>query len=171
MAKPVETEKTEDYTYGQLLLGWNFYGRSRHKRKFKWYLLASLIFLLIIVYSFMANDFLFVVFLILFAAIIFSSDRRYSREIPFNIFEDGIEIDENEFYDWSDVKNFHLVYQPPEVKRLYIDLKNSFLTDLSIPLENTNPLKVRKILKEYLEEDLERENETLSDRLNRWLRI
>ncbi len=45
------------------------------------------------------------------------------------------------------------------------------LSDLSVPLEGKDPLKIRKILKEYLEEDLDKENETLMDRLNRWLRI
>jgi len=39
------------------------------------------------------------------------------------------------------------------------------LSDLSVPLEGKDPLKIRKILKEYLEEDLDKENETLMDRL------
>ena len=166
-----EKEQIEDPVYGKLLLSWDFPEYAHHKRNFKWYLLISLIFSLIIVYSFITGNFLFVVFLIIFAVIIFSSDHRFPHKISFNIFEDGIKVGENKFYGWPDIKNFHLVYQPPETTRLYIDLKNVILSDLSVPLEGQDPLKIRKILKEYLEEDLDRPNPTLMDRLNRWLKI
>ncbi len=166
-----KTKQTEDSVYGKFLLGWTFPEYANYDRTFNWYLLISSIFLLVIIYSFRTGNFLFVIFLIIFAVIIFSSGRRSSIKVSFDIFEYGIKIGENKFYRWSDIKNFHLVYQPPQVTRLYIDLKNTFLTDLSIPLEGEDPLKIRKILKEYLEEDLDRENETLMDRLNRWLKI
>jgi len=164
-------EQIEDPVYGKLLLDWTFPEYAHHNRSFKWYFLISLIFLLVIIYSFITGNFLFVVFLIIFAVIIFSSDHRSPRKVSFTIFEDGIKVGENKFYNWSDIKNFHLVYQPPQTTRLYIDLKNMILSDLSVPLEGKDPLKIRKILKEYLEEDLDKENETLMDRLNRWLRI
>ena len=164
-------EQIEDPIYGKLLLDWTFPEYEHHKRGFKWYLLISLIFLLVIIYSFITGNFLFVVFLIIFAVIIFSSDHRSPRKVSIAIFEDGIKVGENKFYNWSDIKNFHLVYQPPQVTRLYIDLKNVILSDLSVPLEGKDPLRIRKILKEYLEEDLDREHETLMDRLNRWLKI
>lgn len=166
-----EKEKIKDPIYGELLLGWSFPEYAHHKRSFKWYLLISSVLALIIFYSFLTGNFLFAFFLILFAIIIFSSDHRAPRKVSFGIFEDGIKIGESKFYTWSDINNFHLVYQPPQVKRLYIDLKNVLLTDLSVPLGNQDPLKIRKILREYLEEDLDRENETLMDRLNRWLKI
>ncbi len=170
MTRP-KTEQIKDPIYGRLLLGWTFPEYARHKRNFKWHLLISLVLASVIFYSFLTGNFLFVVFLILFAVIIFSSDHRSPSKVSFDIFEDGIKLGENKFYAWSDIKNFHLVYQPPQVKRLYIDLKNAFLSDLSVPLGDKDPLKIRKILKEYLEEDLDRENETLMDRLNRWLKI
>ena len=166
-----KTKQIEDPIYGRLLMGWTFPEYARHKRNFKWYLLFSLIFIAVIFYSFITGNFLFVVFLILFAVIIFSSDHRSPNKVSFDIFEDGIKLGENKFYGWSDIKSFHLVYQPPQVKRLYIDFKNVPLSDLSVPLGSKDPLEIRKILKEYLEEDLERENETLMDRLNRWLKI
>ena len=166
-----KAKQTEDPIYGRLLLGWTFPEYARHKRSFKWYLLVSLILVSVALYSFITGNFLFVIFLILFAVIIFSSDHRSPSKVSFDIFEDGIKIGENKFYGWSDIKNFHLVYQPPQVKRLYIDFKNALLPDISIPLGDKNPLEVRKILKEYLEEDLERESESLIDRLNRWFKI
>ncbi len=166
-----KTKQTEDPVYGRLLLGWTFPEYAHYKRDFKWYLLISLIFVVVIVYSFITGNFLFVIFLILFAVIIFSSDHRFPHKVSLDIFEDGIRLGENKFYGWSDIKNFHLVYQPPQVKRLYFDLKNVFLSDLSVPLEKEDPLKVREILEEYLEEDLDRKNETLMDRLNRWFKI
>ena len=77
----------------------------------------------------------------------------------------------SKFYEWSDIKNFRIVYKPPEVKRLYIDLKNIFLSDFSVPLRDKNPIEVREVLKDYLKEDLTKEEETLTDRMGRWLKI
>lgn len=91
-------------------------------------------------------------------------------EVDLKIFEDGLMIGLN-FYEWSEIKNFRLVYRPPEIKRIYFDLNNVLAPEISAPLEEQDPIEIRKILKNYLEEDLDRPEETLIDRLNRWLKI
>jgi hypothetical protein len=42
---------------------------------------------------------------------------------------------------------------------------------MPIPLENQNPLDIRKLLTEYLEEDLDKEDEPISEGLSRWLKL
>jgi hypothetical protein len=96
--------------------------------------------------------------------------KRDPAELACQIFEDGIQIG-SKFYEWDEIKKFRLVYQPPTAKWLYVDLKSVFLTDFSVPLGDQNPLDIRQILKTYLEEDLERQYETLSDRANRWFKL
>jgi len=160
--------KEEDH--GKILLNWKFPEYTQHQRSPLWYIVVGLIFAFVFIYSFLAANFLFIVFLILFGLISILHFRRVPMEVEFKIFEDGLMLGSN-FYEWSEIKNFHLVYRPPETKRIYFDLKNALAPEISAPLEEQEPIEVRKILKNYLEEDLNRAEETLIDRLNRWLKI
>jgi hypothetical protein len=160
-----------DSPYGRLLWRWNFKEGGREKRDFKWYFYIFLVLGGVLVYSFLTGNFLFSIFLVLFIIVILSPRITPDQELSFAIFEDGILLGEKKFYNWESINNFHLVYEPPEVKKLYFDLENVFLSDLSIPLEDQDPTKVRELLSPYLEEDLERSHETLMDRLNRWLKL
>ncbi|MCF7906752.1 hypothetical protein K9K85_00495 [Patescibacteria group bacterium] len=164
-------QETLDSSYGRLLLQWDFKEEGRKKRDFKWYFFVFFILGGIFVYSFLTGNFLFSLFLVLFIIVILSPRITPDQELSFTIFEDGILLGEKKFYDWKSIKNFHLVYDPPRVKKLYFDLENIFLSDLSIPLEGQDPSEVRELLNSYLEEDLERSYETLMDRLNRWLKL
>jgi hypothetical protein len=90
--------------------------------------------------------------------------------IKLNIREDGLEIGRN-FYSYRDLNNFWIIYQPPEVKKIYVSFKSRIAAPLVISLENQNPLKIRKTLLEYLPEDLEKEEEPASDSLSRTFKI
>ncbi|KKU49315.1 MAG: hypothetical protein UX68_C0001G0063, partial [Parcubacteria group bacterium GW2011_GWA2_46_9] len=71
----------------------------------------------------------------------------------------------------KDLKSFWIIYEPPEVKMLYFDFKNAWRPRLPIPLQDENPIEVRRLLLKYLEEDLSRESEPTSDALSRLLRL
>ena len=160
--------KQEDH--GQVLLKWDFPEYAQYQRSRSWHIIMTLVLIIAIFYSFLAGNFLFTIFLILFGLIIILHLRHSPIKVEMKIFEDGLMIG-SKFYEWTDIKSFRLVYRPSETKRLYLDLKNVLLSDLSVSLEDQNPLEVRNILKEYLEEDLNKGEETLIDRLNRWLKI
>ena len=58
-----------------------------------------------------------------------------------------------------------------DFKNLYLEFKNSLRPRLTIPLEDINPVNARKILKNYLDEDLEKDTEPTSEALGRKLRL
>jgi len=168
MPEKQTNENNEDH--GQILLAWNFPEHVQYQRDKSWYIISGCVLLLFVLYSLFTANFLFALFLILFGLIVFLHSKRSPLEVEFKIFEDGLIVG-SKFYEWTEIKNFHLVYRPPEVKRLYFDLKKVLIPDISVSLENQNPLEVRKILKKYLDEDTERTEETIIDRLSRWLKI
>ena len=170
MSKENSANGGKEEDHGQILLDWKFPEYNQYQRGPLWYIVVGLIFTFVFIYSFLTANFLFIVFLILFGLIFFLHLRRVPIEVDFKIFEDGLMIGSN-FREWSEIKNFHLVYRPPDTKRVYFDLKNALAPEISIPLEEQDPIKLRKILKDYLEEDLGKPEETLIDRLNRWLKI
>ncbi|MFA6146419.1 MAG: DUF5673 domain-containing protein [Patescibacteria group bacterium] len=160
----------QNIDHGKKFLSWQFPEYIKYEREKSWYIIVGLISLGIIIYSIVTANILFVILLILFMTIITLHNRHEPMDVLCDIFEDGIAVG-SQFYEWSDIKNFRIVYQPPDVKKFYIDLKNNLLQDFSIPLEDQSPLMVRDILKKYLKEDLSKTEETLTDRLNRWLKI
>ncbi len=156
--------------HGQLLLEWDFDEYVKQKRGPAWYVIAGILFVLAVIYSVISRNFLFLLILILLVFIIIVRSRQTPLKVNLKIFEDGVQIG-SRFYEWRDLKRFRVVYEPPQVKRLYFDIRSIFSPDFSVPLEDQNPLKVREILKKYLPEDLTAEYETIFDKINRWLKI
>jgi hypothetical protein len=165
-----KSEEKKEPDYGEIFLQWSFPEYNQQEKSRSWYIKAGIIFALILIYSFITANFLFTLFIILFGFILMLSFKRTPLEIDFKICEDGIVLGSH-FYEWPEIKNFRLVYRPPEIKKLYLDLKNNFSPEISIFLQDQDPVKVREILQEYLEEDLERKEETIFDHINRWLKL
>lgn len=163
------SEETKNIEYGAILAGWKIPEYTKHERGRRWYLWAGIVFALFLAYAIYTLDFLFAVILILAAVIIFIRAREEPMEIDFNIFEKGIGIGKK-FYTWKDFICFYIIYEPPEVKNLYFNLKG-LRSRLSIPLNNQNPVRVREILLKYLVENLDEEREPLSEEYERFLKI
>ncbi len=156
--------------HGTLILNWRFPEYAQYQRSGSWYAAIIIFLLAFFCYAILTANFLFALFLILFGLVLVLRVRRSPLEVEFKILEDGISIGEK-FYEWAEIKNFHLIYRPPQIKRLYFDLKNTFFSDFSVPLEKQNPLEIRAALKKYLPEDLSKDSESLTDSLGRLLKI
>lgn len=164
---PEETKKED---HGKILASWTFPEFIKYERTIGWYIGISIVIIAIAVFAIMSKSYLFLIFIILVIGIYYLRGKREPTMIKFNITEDGLEVGES-FYQYKDIKNFWIIYEPPEVKMLYFDFKTGIRPRLSILLENQNPLKVRKILLDYLEEDLTKENESFTDGMMRMLKL
>ena len=152
------------------LVEWSFPEYTNPDRKKGWYVWAIIIFVLLLLYAVLSANFLFGLIIIITAIILFIYHYKESLEVSFSIAPQGIIIN-NRTYSFKDFKKFWLVYEPPAVKNLYFQPKSSLKPTMIIPLQNENPVKIRKILKEYLEEDLEKEGEGTVEALERVLKI
>jgi hypothetical protein len=154
------------------LLYWQVPEYEKHQRNKKWYIIAGVITVALILYSlFHENNFLFPFIIVVAAIIIILNDGREPDMIKISLTGEGINIG-RKFYDYDEIKNFSIIYKPNiEVKNLYFEFKNVMKHRISIPLGNLNPLIVRDILLKYLPEDLERENEPLSESLAKILKL
>jgi len=72
------------------------------------------------------------------------------------ITEDGIFIG-SKFIEYEDLRSFYIIYYPPEIKNLYFETKSVIKQRIVVPLEDQNPVYIREILLNYLDEDLEKE--------------
>ena len=105
---------------------------------------------------------------LLFAIIIFLQSHQKPLELPFVITELGVVLN-NRFYPYSELENFYIIYNPPEVKMLFIETLSTLRPALRIPLMDRDPNEVRHTLREFLSEDIEKEEEPFSDMVaRRW---
>lgn len=156
--------------YGNIWAEWDFPEFVKHKRGAIWWILGAILGLGLIVWAMIGGNFLFAMMIIIFAFIVIFTNKRESLIVRFQITEDGLRVGSS-FYEWKKVKSFWIVYKPPEIKQLYFQLSGIFPPGLSIPLEKQNPIKIREILLKYCFEDLEKEEESFSDFLERSLKI
>ena len=152
------------------IISWSFPEYAVPQRKKTWYIWAVIAFIALLLYAILTANFLFGLIIIMVTIILFIYHHKEPLEIQFIINRDGIEVG-NKTYNFKELKKFWLIYEPPEVKNLYIDFKSTIKPTLVIPLLGQNPLQVRKILKEHLDEDLEKESESTSEALARVLKI
>lgn len=166
---PRPEEQTIDY--GDEIISWQVPEYDKHERSKSWYVIATIVGILLLIYSFWTANFLFAVIIIITSLVIVIHDGREPDMVNFNITDEGIIIG-RKFHDYDEIKDFAIVYKPKQgVKNLYFEFKNSLKHRLSIPLQDMNPLPIRETLLKYLKEDLERTDQSTSEGIAKILKI
>jgi hypothetical protein len=148
-----------------VLIAWQFPEYEKFQRGKWWYVAAFVLVGALISYSLITLNFLFAVIILLVLFIAVMRHFQEPNKITIKVAIEGIEVGSN-FYPYKELKSFWFVYQPPVVKKLYVDMHNSS-RPLMIPLQDINPLKVREILNDYLLENLEADGESLTQMVSR----
>lgn len=160
---------TPDVQTGKMLLQWTVPEYEQHERNLGWYIFMLIVGLLLVGYALFTGNFLFALIIVLSAIILFLQSQQHAPKIPFKICELGIIIN-NRFYPYAELADFYLIYNPPEVKTLFVETKSSLRPRLRVPLMDTDPNEVRFALLEFLPEDLQKEEEPFSDMIARkWM--
>ena len=134
-----------------------------------WYALMGAAFVGLMVYAIASRNFLFAGILLL-AAIVTAVQSRQDRGVEVRIAADGVHLASRHF-PWDALERFHLIYQPPVVKSLYLHTRRLMGTRVAVPLHDQNPVELRRFLLRYLPEDTTQEHEPLSDQILRLLKL
>jgi len=162
-------QNQEVQDYGQVLLSWRFAEFPSYERNTGWYIWGGIILIIFLIFSIWTSNFLFALITVMIAMTVLLFQRN-NGQVQFEITEDGILLNKK-FYSYEVLKNFYIIYQPPEVKTLYFEPKALLQPRIPISLEDQDPVKVREILLQYLEEDLDQEDEPLSDFFSRLFKL
>ena len=152
----------DNLVVGNLLYQWTVKEYEKYSRRLVWYILMLVLGGLLVGYAMFTSNFLFAIVIVLFAIILFLQSHQDPVELPVGITELGILIN-TRFYTYSELENFYIIYNPPEVKTLFIETKGISRPRLRIPLEDIDPNDIRFLLREYVTEDVEKEEEPFSD--------
>ena len=156
--------------FGEVLVTWKFPEYEDITRGKGWYIIGSIVVALLMVWSYFDKNPLFALIVAVGAMMTIFLARKKPEIIDIFITDTGVIIGDT-FLQYKDLKDFAIVYDPPEVKKLYIETRSTLRPRLSIALEDINPLVVREVLLEYLDEDLEREEEASSEALTRLFKL
>ncbi len=166
-----EEQEEEKNDFGEEIVSWEIPEEEKYDKNKNWYIIASLVALLLLAYSLFTANYLFALIIIMMALVIIIREGQGTPILIFSINTDGVILGKN-FYDYDEFENFSIVYKPrQEVKKLYIEFKNKFKKRLSIPLQDMNPVEIRHVLQKYLEEDLERTDPPLSEQFAKIFRL
>lgn len=159
----------EDYEtihVGDRLVSWEVDEYMRHDRSRRWYLLSSLLGAVLIIYAIATANFLFAVIVLMIGVITLITTFTAPERIDVILTTTGIVVGDS-YYDFQAIKDFSLVYEPPEVKYLYVDFHDIWKPLLAIPLEDTDPNMIREELLPYVIENLDRTDERLTEVIRR----
>lgn len=156
------SETTANYK-GKILAQWTFSEYEKHQRGPAWYVITVGMAVGLIYYAISTANLLFALMILLLAIILFAHHRGEPLTLYCTIYETGVQVGDRYFL-WRELQTFAMVYEPPMVKRMYLYPKKALLRhELSIPLQNQNPLQIRSILLDYVAEDLEKDAESPTD--------
>jgi hypothetical protein len=152
-------------------ISWEVPEYETHERTRNWYYIAAVIGVLLLVYAVITSNFLFAGIIIIGTMVIILTDGKVPQKVRITLTDEGVEVGRN-FYDYDEIKNFSIVYKPKMgVKNLYFEFKTVVKPRLSIPLLDRDPLIIREKLLKYLQEDLERTDQPLSEGLAKMFKL
>lgn len=149
---------------------WTFQEYQQYERGQVWHIAMITIGVVLALYGVLSGNFLFALIVILVGIILFLQSQHSPPEVLFQIADLGVVVG-NRFYPYAELDQFYIIYDPPQAKNLFFETKSSFRPMLRIPLADVNPVHVRQTLRTYLQEDIEREEEPLSEVLGRQWKI
>lgn len=160
----------EDVNFGNIIYQWQVKEYEQPERDRRWLVFMGVVGVLLVIFGLSTANYLFVLIIVLFGIIIFLHSLQEPADVNFAITDTGIVLG-NKYYRYPELDSFWLVYNPPLVASLYFSLNSILKHRLQVPLLNSDPRPIRDHLNQYLDEDLDQEEEPLSDRVARLFRL
>lgn len=142
----------------------------QHPKSVQWWVTAGVVLLIALILEAVSGNWTFLVATLVFALVYWYTEIHHPpRHTKIILSSIGVKIGHT-VIPFNQIKNFWVIYNPPEVKKLYLRLRRYYLADLIIELENQDPLAIRKFLGEHLEELPDRK-ETVSEFILRTFKL
>lgn len=159
-----DPEFEERLIEAQNLFVWEMPAYERHDRGSKWYIIMAIVVAAFSVYALWTTNYLFAFIVLISAIILVLAGNEKPEKVLVQIGENGIVLEGN-FLPFEDINQFAIVYQPPNIKVLYLYPRSLVLYRKRVYLGDQDPVEIRNHLRRYVKEDLNLRDEHLSDLL------
>jgi hypothetical protein len=186
--KPVEDIKSETD-----VIRWKIPEYQNEEKTKLWYAIYSLITIALLAYAVFTQNPIFAIIVIFAAILIVVFDGSKPGMLDVAMSDRGVTVGK-EFYAYEQIQDFFIIYEPEAgIKNLYLEFKrfsrpslpesepvryswlfwlvNFARTRFSIPLEDMNPIIIRRNLLKYVKENLERKTIPLSEQLTKLFKL
>jgi hypothetical protein len=160
----------EPVNFGTIAFQWIIQEYEKYPRTKRWYIITGLVMAGFIIYALLTGNILFALVIVLFGVVYYLHEAQEPLEVNFAITEGGIVLGKK-FYRYSELEYFWIIYNPGDITNLYFIVNNALKTRLTVPLLDNDPRPIRDFLSQYVLENLDEEEEHLSDKWARILRI
>lgn len=169
ISMPINLAK-EDVNVGDVVYSWKVKEYEQHDRDRRWYIFMAALAVLLLIFAVWSTNYLFILVIVLFGIILFLHQHQKPMEIDFAITETGIVLG-SKYYKFGELESFWLIYNPPAVKTLYFGRKGWIKHRMVVSLYDNDPRVIKHYLGQYIDEDIEQEEEPFSDRLSRIFKL
>jgi hypothetical protein len=128
----------------------------------------ALILLAIIVYATFTNNPIMAIVFVLIGIVAYMQMNKEPRILNFQIVPEGI-LAGNELYEFENIRSFWIFYDPKNIKVISLHIKSYLTPFVHIPIQNEDPVEIRRILLKYIPEIKQEHN--LAEILERFLGI
>ena len=167
MPKDITREPTN---LGTIAFQWVIEEYEKYPRTKRWYIISLVIGVTLIGFALLNNNILFALIIVLFGIVIYLHEVQTPLEVNFAITDAGIVLG-RKLYRYSELNRFWIIYNPGDVTNLYFSVNSTFKNNLVIPLLDNDPRPIRQYLGQYILEDLNQEEEPLTYKWARILRL
>jgi hypothetical protein len=169
MPKDLNKEKIE---VGTIVYQWVVKEYEKYERGRLWYIGMAIVGLGLLTYAFISGNNSFALIIILFGIVLYLHELHDPVDIGFTITDTGIILGKK-YYRYSELENFWIIYDAEhlEARNLYFTIDGYVKHRLQVPLLDYDPRPIHQYLAQFLAEDLEQEEEPLSDKVARLLKI
>lgn len=165
-----ETNPTQNtLEHDKILLEWYTPEFMPYPRSATWFLAAGILVLSLISYAiFTGSATMAIVFILLGGAYVLTHNQN-PKVIQIRITELGIYVGD-QFYPYNAIRAFWIVFKPPFVRKLYLQVGAKSSRELKVELMGQNPVALRQLLAKEIPE-IEGGQEALSDIAIRLFRL
>lgn len=164
-----ELDQIEDPAVRTPLLHWIVPEYTKHDHGRHWYIGLLIVSLLCLFFAWWSVNYIFAIIVVLVAIVLVVRHNQEPLTMPAAIYDDGVAI-HGTFYPYRDLHKFWIIFEPEDnVKTLYFSFRNQWWPRMPVALMGENPVEVRRVLLQFLEEDLARESEPTTDYIARKL--
>lgn len=150
-------------------LSWKTSEFEQFKKGKVWFIIFGLVSLVLLSIAFYWKSFTTILLFILAILLVLVYALKKPETIEITLSPQGIFINEELAYHFSEINSFWIFYDPPETKEISLRSKRMFFPDISIPLGKTDPNKARKYLLKFLPE--EKQEQSIIDVIAKRLRF
>lgn len=156
--------------HDEVIISWKAPEYIQHEKSKNWYIAAIIVGLLLIIMSIVTQNYTMTLALVVFAIVYpYVQTKHPPKEIEIKLTRMGIRVGKM-FFPYTHVKAFWIVYHPPFVKTLNLQVHKRFTKDLVVQLNDQDPNVVREFLCTQVPE-WEGKAEPITDMLVRLLKL